>query len=400
MAPVLSICIPTYNRAGYLYFTLKSIVEQEIFQTTDDVEIVISDNFSNDLTEKIVKIFIEKYPDKIIYNKNEKNICDENFEKVLKIANGEVLKLHNDNFVFIEGSLSKIVNMIKENREQKPVLFFANGNSRVNESKLCNNFDEFVEAASYLTTWIASFSIWREDFEKFEDFSKNVETQLMQTDVVFRFCAEGRQIYVVNDEIFEGQSVLKKGGYNIPKIFGKNYLYLLKPYVKNSKLNKKVYEHEKKVLLLNHIIPMKFSSSRREAGWQFKDDGYWRHLFKDYWMEPYFYFSIVKIFRLLLDSELNLFARKLNPNSYQKYWRKRNRHNGIFITKNTDSTKILVGKNSKGTVDAEFSNNPNQLLLIENNVTIEPRVKFIFDNNDLIIVKDDTIIKSGSIVKE
>lgn len=396
--PILSICIPTYNRCGYLYFVLKSIVEQNIFQTTNGVEIIVSDNFSSDLTEKITKIFSDKFPDKIKYHKNETNIGDLNFEKILTLAGGEVLKLHNDNFSFENGALDTVINKIKELRDEKPTIFFANGNSPLKKNTMCNNLTEFVAAASYLTTWIAAFSIWKDDFDKFKDFTQNVDTNLMQTDVLFRLSASGEKIFVFNELVFDGEGVLKKGGYNIAKIFGQNYLSLLKPYVESGKLDKQVYEKEKKVLLLNHIIPMRFTSSIREKGWKFPSDGYGKYLLKNYWHNLYFYTSIVKIVRLLIDAEVNLCSRKLNKNSYQKYWRKRNRHNETTISENTDATRVFVGKNVKGNIDVDFSANPNDTLILENNVTIGERVKFKFDAEELIIIKDGTKIADNAVV--
>lgn len=392
---ILSICIPTYNRCGYLYFTLKSIVDQEIFITTNDIEIIVSDNCSSDFTEKITKIFMDKFPNKIKYNKNETNLGDRNFEKVLTLATGEVLKLHNDNFSIIDGELEIIVNKIKEMREEKPTIFFANGNSPLGKDMMCNNMNEFISAASYLTTWIAAFSIWKEDFDSFKEFSKNVHTQLMQTDVLFRFSASGKKIFVFNELVFEGQGVLKKGGYNVSKIFGKNYLSLLKTYLKSGELDKTTYENEKKRLLLKHIIPMKFSSSRRENGWNFKNDGYWRHLVKDYWKNSYFYTSIIQILRIMLDAELNLIGRKLNPNTYQKYWRKRNRHNDTTISKNIDASKVFVGKNCTGHIDAQFSDNEREVLIISDNVKLKNDTKFTFDSSELIIIENDTKIAAN-----
>lgn len=121
-------------------------------------------------------------------------------------------------------------------------------------------------------------------------------------------------------------------------------------------------------------------------------------LFKDYWYNLYFYTSIIKILRLSLDTRINLLGRKLNPNSYQKYWRKRNRHNETTITKEVDLTKVFVGKNSTGIIDAQFSKNPKELLLIGNNVTIEENVKFAFGIKEIIIINDGTIIKKDSVV--
>ena len=50
--PLLSICIPTYNRSGYLEQCLESIVHQERF---DEIEVIISDNCSTDDTEAVCK---------------------------------------------------------------------------------------------------------------------------------------------------------------------------------------------------------------------------------------------------------------------------------------------------------------------------------------------------------
>ena len=63
--PLLSICIPTRNRAAFLYRTLRSITETPVFQNGNEVEVVVSDNASTDATEEIVKIFTEKYGNKI-----------------------------------------------------------------------------------------------------------------------------------------------------------------------------------------------------------------------------------------------------------------------------------------------------------------------------------------------
>ena len=51
--PVLSICIPTYNRAKILDETLFNLTNESVFQETNDVEIVISNNNSPDNTEEV-----------------------------------------------------------------------------------------------------------------------------------------------------------------------------------------------------------------------------------------------------------------------------------------------------------------------------------------------------------
>lgn len=51
--PLLSICIPTYNRASYLEGAILNIITDNAFG--DEVEIIISDNASTDNTEEIAK---------------------------------------------------------------------------------------------------------------------------------------------------------------------------------------------------------------------------------------------------------------------------------------------------------------------------------------------------------
>src|SRR5664279_654163 len=96
---LLSICIPTYNRAKNLEDTLISIVQQRRFQETDDVEIVISDNCSGDNTGNVSEKFAALYKEKIRYFRNTENISDANFEKVLSYGKGQYLKLNNDTLI-------------------------------------------------------------------------------------------------------------------------------------------------------------------------------------------------------------------------------------------------------------------------------------------------------------
>ena len=58
--PLLSICVPTYNREIYLQECLDSIISQDSFDE-DTIEIIISDNASTDGTQSLIKKYQEKY---------------------------------------------------------------------------------------------------------------------------------------------------------------------------------------------------------------------------------------------------------------------------------------------------------------------------------------------------
>lgn len=93
MKPLLSICIPTFNRFHLLKETIESIICPPEFRNTHDVEIVISDNASIDDTSDVCNYYLDLFPFKFKYNRNEINIFDSNFENFLSLGNGEYLKL-------------------------------------------------------------------------------------------------------------------------------------------------------------------------------------------------------------------------------------------------------------------------------------------------------------------
>ena len=106
MNPLVTIAIPTYNRAdNYLRQALSSAVEQ----TYKNIEIIVSDNCSNDNTESVVKGFNDS---RIRYFKQKENIGPwKNFNFCLQQANGIFfLVLSDDDLIdndFIDACLKE-----------------------------------------------------------------------------------------------------------------------------------------------------------------------------------------------------------------------------------------------------------------------------------------------------
>ena len=294
MLPLLSICIPTYNRAEQLKQCLDSIVAQDLFVNSDKIEVVISDNCSTDNTFNVVKEFMDEYPQKIKYFKTEKNIGFDNFEQVLKKGKGLFLKLHNDYLVLENGALNYIVTTIENNKDQMPVLFFGNNDK---ENKTCAHLNEFINEISFFNTWIASFGLWKSDFEKKSDWFRYNSSSLPQTDILCRIIVKGKTVEIINKHLFESLSVSKKGGYNIAQVFGYNYLKILKEFVAQGQLSQKVYEKEKKNILLKHTNHFYFDLNHQYA---FTKDGYFKWLLPDYKYNLYFYIAYIKIMFLHL----------------------------------------------------------------------------------------------------
>ena len=378
MAPLLSICIPTFNRAGYLYFALRSIVSQKAFTDTNDIEIIICDNCSTDNTEINAQKFVEKFPEKIKYFKNETNIKDKNFEKALSHGTGALLKLHNDSLMLDKDALSSIVDLINNNLEKKPLIFFANNTLDGGDEIICNNLDEFIQKVSYLCTWIGGFSIWKEDFAKLNDFSRSSHLNLAQDDVLLRVFSGGKKVVAYNKFCINNQTVLNKSGYNVAQVFGKNYFSFYKEYLESGLISKKTYEKEKKKILFKHIMPYYIDYRQK---WNLEKTGYFRYM-QEYKYNLYFYYSILIYFIKSLKGKLLFVQNFINKKiGWKKKWRKLNDHNMTTLMNKVDISKIFVGSHTYGQLNIHHFNNPKELLIIGNYVSIANDVKFILGGN-------------------
>ncbi len=92
--PVLSICVPTFNRPQLLEECLQSIV-RSLEGIEDTVEIVISDNASEKATAEVATRFVRNHQN-ASYFRNERNVLDENFYLAMERARGRFVWVLGD----------------------------------------------------------------------------------------------------------------------------------------------------------------------------------------------------------------------------------------------------------------------------------------------------------------
>lgn len=375
LEPLLSICIPTYNRACYLWRTLNSITSQKSFLFSDSIEIVISDNCSTDATEEVCMEFVKKYPNKIRYIKRSEFISgDDNFAFVIKQAKGKLVKLHNDTCYVLENSLDKILqDVISAENFGCDACFFAN--SAAKSTGVFNSFDEFLKSVSFYITWIASHCYKKEFLDQLEDINRYSSFKFVQVDLVGRLFEAGRKIYVSNNPYFATIYVENKGGYNIAEVFGYNYFYILQLYKNKGLISKKVFAENKFNTLFQHIIPFYFDIKKE---YNFSKGSYFKYM-KYYWFEPYFYFSFLKVLKdFLVSFKPRNRKNRIGNLTPEQVWRKQNFDNYTNLVINGSLfSNITVGKCSYGNINAIFSNKSSVSLIIGNYVSIAPDVLFI-----------------------
>jgi glycosyltransferase involved in cell wall biosynthesis len=233
---LLSICIPTYNRCDILDKTLMNLFSNPDFDE-NKIEIIVSDNASTDNTSEIVA----KYP-LVKYYRNSENIRDLNFSKTLEYATGSYIRLFNDTLTFRKNALnSMLANIEKHLGEDVNLFFFANILSNTNCLKEIIGKSDFLKTASFGSTWIASFGIWRNDFIKISNKNRFADLQFVQVDWCFRIVENNKKTLIYFEDMFDVFIPKKKGGYNIIKTFTNNYLYI----IKQEGVNFIIYEIEK-----------------------------------------------------------------------------------------------------------------------------------------------------------
>lgn len=120
--PILSICIPTYNREFFLKELLESIFDQ--IPSNGSVEICISDNASTDNTMEVITNFSKTFK-YITYYRNKKNLgADKNYLKVVAIAKGKYCWFIGSDDKLIEHSLAEIITSITKTYLNLDILVF------------------------------------------------------------------------------------------------------------------------------------------------------------------------------------------------------------------------------------------------------------------------------------
>lgn len=248
MNPIyLSICIPTNGRIEILKKTLDSIFVN-CTVSYSDFEVVLSDNSVTDELLELLDSY-QQYPN-IIYSKTTA-VGFLNSVNALKIANGLFLKLHNNYTMINKDSLDQMVSFVKNMEKIKPVIFFTNGLLGSYDVKQYDSFDLFSYGLSYWNSWSSGFSVWKQDFDNCS--LMHLSGVFPQTSLLL--LQHEKSTFIIDDKIlFTNQEVPKKGGYNLFKTFGIDYLKIMEDATTLGMVSAKTFTKIKKDLFYKFFI--------------------------------------------------------------------------------------------------------------------------------------------------
>jgi abequosyltransferase len=120
MTPILSICIPSYNRPEQLEKLLVSVDGN-----SDHLEIVICEDFAPKRAEvrAVVNKFSSSTKYRVVYKENEINLgYDGNFRRLIEVASGDFVLFLGDDDWFKAGALDEYISFLEVNRDVGYVL--------------------------------------------------------------------------------------------------------------------------------------------------------------------------------------------------------------------------------------------------------------------------------------
>ena len=156
MSKILSIIIPTYNRAYFLDQNLKKI---GYLKRKFDFDLIVCNNSSSDSTERIINKWQTKYDFKLV-SQVENVGYDRNVASGYSVVETDYCMLLGDSSTISEKNLSKIIEYLELN---KPTAIIHNGFGRLNmKDRIYTNVEEIVRDIGWYLTLLSSCVISRD----------------------------------------------------------------------------------------------------------------------------------------------------------------------------------------------------------------------------------------------
>lgn len=297
---LLTICLPTYNRAKYLKMQLERFSSIPSYMW-NDVRIFISDNCSTDETESIGKAYASKSDFDIVYSKNEENLgMDGNFVTCFKSAKTKYVWLLGDDDIIIINELILIIETL--HAKEVGVMHLGIGRKEKDSITIYNNSEDFLKEIGIWISFISS-NIVNTKFVKQINFEKYYGSYFTLIPLYLTAMIRVGFNIMVNEMVFEaGKDYGRNGGYNLAQVFVVNYLKIFDEYKVNGLISERLYQYERKVAF-DFVMPMVYKYVFRNNPSNYEIEGTWMLLFKEYGYSPVLY-KIVKIVFFNLRSKI------------------------------------------------------------------------------------------------
>ncbi|MBJ6362720.1 glycosyltransferase [Paenibacillus sp. GCM10012307] len=287
--PLLSICIPTYNRARDLEQCLASIYSQ--IGDTDLVEVRVSDNASDDETPEVLKRYAEQYPG-LHYERNAENIgADPNILHVVGQGKGKFLKIQGDDDFYVQGTLIPLLHVLHTYKNCSVIhidLLQPTGLVEADEG-----LEAFLHKSSIYSSFISATILRREDWEQIEDKSLYLDSSFNQIYWQYAMLERNPKFCVVHRSMFT-YAGNDTASYNFGKVFIDSYQRILQHFAGRG-LSEDGIRADKQRVFYSFILPW---FQRFAASGSGKLEGFESYFNEHYGSEPYYLEALEQIHRI------------------------------------------------------------------------------------------------------
>ncbi len=242
--PLLTIAIPTFNRAKYLRELLSSLFAQ--LTVHDNVELLISDNASPDETPDVMRDF-ESRGMRFRYIRNRMNIgSDANFLQCYEQAAGKYFWLFGDDDLLLDGGMGTITRLLDQQEldfvcvapsvfEETPAEILQK--KRIVPTRIVNDRFELAALTNLHSDliYISSGIINKERISSLQhpEFSSLIGTNLVQLGWILTSLRYFRRGLFVQLGVLAARVGNSPGGLGGAEIFGKNYRHIVSSMLGN-----------------------------------------------------------------------------------------------------------------------------------------------------------------------
>lgn len=193
---LLSICIPTYNRAEIVYSNIKKYLEF----IGDNVQIVVSDNGSKDDTVKLLKSIEDKRL-KVYKNTENKGVCY-NVNKVIRVAKGDFVLIMSDEDIVDKLVFHEVLEVLKIDRVRENIGAFV-FNSYFESGDTFSKEDEFMNLIYGRVSYISGI-VFNKLKMNSNDFQV-MDTLYPHMGYLLKMCCKGKIYFSKSNLIINGR---------------------------------------------------------------------------------------------------------------------------------------------------------------------------------------------------
>jgi abequosyltransferase len=236
--PLLTIGIPTFNRAALLMEALVAIATQIDASTSPLVEVMVSDNASPDDTPATVAQMAARYPLMTLsYYRQPRNLgADGNIASLVSRATGEFVYLVSDDDILLPGAIATILRLLREDPSLDALcLNMRSFEQDPSEARPLNiptdrdrRFGSRDDILEYLGTYLTFISVlvFRRSLIAGRDYSRRIGTSFLQSYVFLDVLAGDGGVLATREPFLAARSN-NTGGYSFFQAFVTGFAELL-----------------------------------------------------------------------------------------------------------------------------------------------------------------------------